>query len=189
MSSTTVVLTDLLPASRVRDVALVGAGTAIVAASSQILIPLWFTPVPLSLATFAVLLVGAALGPLRGACSLGLYLALGLAGVPVFAGFSSGVASASFGYVFGYLLAGIAVGILARRSADRRVLTALAMAVVGSSLVYAGGVPWLMVSLKIGFGEALTLGVLPFLVGDIIKALAAAALLPTAWKVAGGRAR
>ncbi len=190
LSTTTApVLTDLIPASRVKDAALVMGGTALLAVTSQILVPLWFTPVPLSLATFSVLLVGAALGPLRGGLSMGLYLVLGLAGVPVFAGFSSGAASASFGYILGYVLAGIAVGFLARRAADRRVLSAFAMAVVGSALIYAVGVPWLMISLGVGLREGLMLGLVPFLVGDAIKAVLASAVLPAAWKLVGGAPR
>ncbi len=179
------VLSDLIPHSRVKDAALVIGGTVVVSAAAQVVIPLWFTPVPLSLSTFGVLMVGAALGPGRAAASLLLYAALGLAGVPVFAGFTSGFASVSFGYVLGYILAAVAVGALARRSADRRVVTAALMAVVGSSLVYAAGVPWLIVSLNVGWREGLTLGVLPFLVGDVLKAVAAAACLPLAWKVVG----
>lgn len=179
------VLTDLLPSSRVKDAALVLGGTALLAVASQILVPLWFTPVPLSLATFAVLLIGAALGPARGGVSLGLYLVLGSVGVPVFAGFTSGVASASFGYIIGYVVAGVAVGALARRAADRRVHTTLVMAVLGSALVYVCGVPWLMLSLGVGLREGLLLGVVPFLVGDVVKALAASAVLPAAWKTLG----
>lgn len=183
MSTTTApVLVDLIPGSRVKDAALVIGGTALLAIASQIIIPLPFTPVPLSLATFAVLLVGASLGPARAGISMGLYLLLGLVGVPVFAGFSSGSASASFGYILGYILAGIAVGALARREADRRVVGTLTMAIIGSALIYAAGVPWLMMTTGMGLQEALLLGVAPFLIGDAIKALAAAALLPTTWK-------
>lgn len=185
MSTNVLVLTDLIPASRVRDAALVTGGAALLAVASQILVPLWFTPVPLSLATFAVLLVGASLGPLRAGLSIGLYLILGLVGVPVFAGFSAGAGSSSFGYILGYLLAGVVVGALARRAADRRVLTTLAMAVIGSALIYLCGVPWLMASLGVGFKEALALGVIPFLVGDAIKAVAASALLPATWRMIG----
>lgn len=179
---TTPVLVDLLPKSRVKDAALIVAGTALLAVASQILVPLWFTPVPLSLATFAVLLVGASLGPARAALSVGLYMAVGIAGVPVFAGFASGWGGASFGYVFGYLAAAIAVGALARRGADRTVLGTVGAAVIGSALIYAFGVPWLMAATGVGFGQALVLGVVPFLVGDALKAAAAAALLPSTWK-------
>ncbi len=179
------VLVDVIPGTRVKDAALVVGGTGIVFAASQLVIPLWFTPVPLSLATFAVLLVGASLGPARAAASLGLYMALGVFGVPVFAGFSSGVAHASFGYVIGYVLAAVAAGFLARKAADRAVLSTVAMALVGSALIYAAGVPWLMASMGVGLKEGLALGVVPFLVGDAIKALAAGALLPGAWKLVG----
>lgn len=181
------VLADLVSGSRVKDAALVMGGTFSVFAASQVVIPLWFTPVPLSLATFAVLLVGATLGPVRAGASLGLYLVLGLLGAPVFAGFTSGVAHASFGYVIGYVLAAVAAGFLARKAADRKVMSTVAMALVGSALVYAAGVPWLMISLGVGLKEGLALGVVPFLVGDAIKAVAAGALLPASWKLVGPR--
>lgn len=82
------VLADLVPGARVRDVVLTLIGTAFITVSGYIVIPLPFTPVPISLATFAVLLTGATLGPLRGAASAGLYLALGVIGVPLFALFA-----------------------------------------------------------------------------------------------------
>ncbi len=177
------VLVDLVPGSRVKDAALVLTGTAALTVASQVLIPLWFTPVPLSLATFAVLLIGASFGPLRAGLSTGLYLLLGIAGVPVFAGFESGWAMASFGYVIGYVVASIAVGTLARRRADRKVGTTVVTAVVGSALIYACGVPWLMMTLGVGLKEGLLLGVVPFLIGDAIKAAVAGALLPGTWKL------
>src|SRR5690606_32743311 len=84
------VLADLIPGARVRDAALVLAGTAFLIVAGQIAVPLWFTPVPLSLATFAVLLSGATLGPTRVALSTLLYLGLGMAGAPIFASQASG---------------------------------------------------------------------------------------------------
>ena len=186
MSTATVpVLADLLPKSRLKDAALVIGGAALAAAASQIAIPLWFTPVPLSLATFAVLLVGTSLGPARAALSLGLFALAGVLGAPVFAGFSSGWQGASFGYVLGYIAAALAVGALARRRGDRTIWSAAGTAIAGSALVYAFGVPWLMAATGLGFGEALALGVLPFLAGDAIKAAAASALLPAARKAVG----
>ncbi len=176
------VLVDLWPKSRVKDAALVLGGIALLAAASQILIPLWFTPVPISLATFAVLLVGASLGPTRAGLSVGLYALIGILGVPVFAGFKSGWGGASFGYVFGYIAAAMVVGALARRKADRSFLGTFGAAALGSLVIYAFGVPWLMVATGSSFQEALVLGVVPFLLGDAIKTLAAAGLLPATWK-------
>lgn len=187
MSALTVnpVLVDLLPGQRLRDALVIAGGTAFVAIASQVVIPLWFTPVPLSLATFAVLLTGAALGPARAAVALGLYVVLGLMGAPVFAGFASGWAFASFGYILGYLVAATVVGYFARQRADRHVVGTAATVIAATGLVYAAGVPWLMAYLGVDFATALGLGVYPFVVGDVLKAVAAAALLPAAWKLVG----
>lgn len=179
----TPVLADLIPGAMARDIALTLTGTAFIAVSGFILIPLPFTPVPLSLATFAVLLTGAALGPLRGASSAGLYLLLGVVGLPIFGDGSSGWAFASFGYIIGYVLAALIVGLLARRRADRNVWATLGLASLGSLTIYAAGVPWLAAFLGVDLLTALAYGVLPFLVGDAVKIAAAAALLPTAWRL------
>lgn len=182
------VLADLLPAdsqrnARVRDILLTLAGTAFITIAGYIAIPLWFTPVPISLATFAVLLTGAALGPVRGASSAGLYLALGVIGVPLFANGSSGWAFSSFGYILGYVAAALLVGTLARRRADRTIGTTLGLATLGSLTIYAFGVPWLAAFVGVDLATALTLGVAPFLIGDAIKIVAMTALLPATWRV------
>jgi biotin transport system substrate-specific component len=192
MTATTAVLADVLPASRAKDVALVVGGAAFVALVGQVAVPLPFTPVPLTLGTFAVLLVGATLGPWRGGAALGLYAVAGLAGAPVFAGGASGWALASFGYVLGYLPAAALVGHLARRGADRSPWRTALAALGATTLVYAAGVPWLMGFAGLGLPEALALGVAPFLVGDAVKAVAAALLLPGTWRLVGrerGRTR
>ena len=177
------VLADALPVGRTRDVALVVGAAGLVGLAAQVSVPLPFTPVPLTLQTFAVLLTGAALGTGRALAALTLYLLAGAAGLPWFAGGGSGVGGPSFGYILGFVLAATVVGALARRGVTRSPLrTALAM-VVGTVLIYALGVPWLMVALDVDLGTALELGVVPFLVGDGIKALAAAGLLPAAWRL------
>lgn len=182
------VLADLIPAdsrqrARVRDVLLTLVGTAFITVAAYIVIPLPFTPVPISLATFAVLLTGAALGPLRGGASAGLYLALGVVGVPLFANGQFGWAFSSFGYILGYVVAALLVGILARRRSDRNVWSTLGLATLGSLAIYACGVPWLAAFLGVDLITALTLGVVPFLIGDAIKIVAMAALLPATWRV------
>lgn len=181
----TPVLADSIPGARARDLGLVLAGAAFIAVAGYVAIPLPFTPVPLSLATFAVLLTGAALGPARGASSAGLYLLVGLVGVPVFAGGGSGWAFSSFGYIVGYVLAAAVVGLLARRRADRGVWSTLGLAALGTATIYACGVPWLAIFLSLDLATALALGVLPFLIGDTIKLIATAVALPSAWKALG----
>src|SRR5690606_32756472 len=175
-------LADALPGRLARDVVLVLAGTALIVLAAPLTIPLPFTPVPIALSTFAVFVVGASLGPLRGVLSAGLYLALGAAGAPVFSGGQSGVAFPTFGYVIGFVIAAALVGRLASHRADRHVPGALALGALGTLVMYACGVPWLAVSLGVGLREAIVLGVLPFLIGDAVKVLALAGLLPSLWR-------
>jgi biotin transport system substrate-specific component len=204
MSSTTVtssptairpgaVLADLLPAvgsrSRAfaRDAALVAGGAALTGLAAQIAVPIPGTPVPVTGQTFAVLLLGAALGARRSFASLALYALVGMAGVPWFAGGGSGAGFASFGYVLAYLAAAPLVGALARRGADRTPLRTAGAMVLGNLAIYAIGVPYLAIALHVGAGKALALGMVPFLIGDAVKAVLAMGLLPTAWKLAARR--
>lgn len=177
------VLADLLPGGAVRDVALVAGSAAFVGLAAQVAVPLPFTPVPLSGQTFAVLLSVAALGPARGALGMLLYAVAGVAGVPWFAEHKSGWAMPSFGYVVGFVLAAAVVGALARRGADRTVARTAGLMVLGNLCIYAVGVPWLMAALGTGLGRALTLGVVPFLIGDALKVLLAAVALPATWRL------
>ena len=183
------VLADLIPASRAKDAALVLGGTGVVAVLSQVAIPLGFTPVPLSLGTLGALLVGAALGPARAVLSLLLYVGAGIAGVGWFAGGASGWMFASFGYLLGFVLAAALMGRLARRGADRNVFGSIGLGLLGGAVIYAAGVPWLMAFLDVSFTEALALGVTPFLIGDVIKAVIVAVVLPGAWALIGRSAR
>jgi biotin transport system substrate-specific component len=162
-------------------------GAVFVGLTAQVSIPLPFTPVPLTLQTFSVLLVGAALGSVRGALSMALYLLAGIAGVPWFANHQSGWAFASFGYILGFVAAAWLVGWLAERGADRRVVPTMGMMALGNVVIYVFGVAGLMVLADMSFGKALTLGVLPFLIGDAIKILLAAVLLPGTWKLINSR--
>ena len=179
------VLADVVPGGLVANIALVVGAAALVGLSAQAAIPLPFTPVPLSLATFSVLLAGAALGPVRAGAAMLLYLAAGMAGVPWFSDQASGWSFPSFGYIIGFVLAATFVGALAKRGADRTVLRTAGLMVLGNLVIYAVGAPWLATSLQIGAGEALQLGVLPFLPGDALKVMLAAGLLPAAWKLVG----
>jgi biotin transport system substrate-specific component len=177
------VLADLVPGGLVRDAALVGGSAAFVGLAAQVSIPLGFTPVPVTLQTFAVLLSAAALGPARGVLGMLVYLLAGMAGVPWFADHASGWSMPSFGYILGYVLAGAVVGELARRGADRTPVRTVPLMILGNLAVYAIGVPWLMASLDVGLAKALSLGCTPFLAGDAVKIVAAAVLLPATWKL------
>jgi biotin transport system substrate-specific component len=177
------VLADFAARAWATQVALVVGGAAFVGLCAQVAIPLPFTPVPLTLQTFAVLLVGAGLGSLRGVLSMLLYVVAGVAGVPWFAQGASGFALASFGYILGFILAAYIVGRLAERGATHSVLRTAGLMVVGNLAIYAVGVTWLKFAIDVTWVEALTLGVLPFLLGDAIKIAAAAGLLPGVWRL------
>lgn len=177
------VLADVIPGGLARDALLVASGAAFVGLLAQFSIPVPGTPVPLTLGTFAVLLAGAALGPVRGLLSIGIYMAAGMAGVPWFAGQSSGWGFPSFGYIIGFVLAGALVGWLASRGGDRTPGRTAATMVLGNAVIYAVGLPYLMAATGMDLSSGLAAGVTPFLIGDGIKILLAAGLLPGAWKV------
>jgi biotin transport system substrate-specific component len=185
------VLADLVRiplGSRAREAALVVGGAGLTGLAAQISIPVHGSPVPVTGQTFGVLLVGAALGARRGAASMALYLLAGFVGVPWFAGGTSGsIHLATLGYLVGFILAGALVGRLAERGADRSPWrTALTM-VAGNLVVYACGVPYLAWSAHLSASEALHYGLTVFLLGDALKILLAAGLLPGAWKFVGRR--
>jgi biotin transport system substrate-specific component len=180
-------LADVIPGGIARSIALVVGGAAFVGLTAQVFVPLPFSPVPLSLQTFSVLLVGAVLGSRRGVASMALYLLAGIAGVPWFAQQQSGWAFASFGYVVGFVIAAYLVGRLAERGADRTVLSTVGLMVLGNLTIYAVGVPGLVLITGMSLGKALLVGVVPFLIGDALKIALAAGLLPAAWKLVGQR--
>ncbi|CAL2059465.1 MULTISPECIES: biotin transporter BioY [Actinomycetes] len=181
------VLADLLPASRARDAVLVLGGAALTGLAAQLSVPVPGSPVPVTGQTFAALLVGTALGARRGFLSLALYTVAGMIGVPWFAEGDSGTGAVSFGYVLGMLLASAVVGALARRGADRSPLRMAGTMILGSAVIYAVGVPYLALAAHLSLGQAVAAGLVPFLIGDALKAALAMGLLPTTWKFAGKR--
>ncbi len=171
-------------ANWLRDLILIVLGALVVAALAQVVIPLPFTPVPITGQTFGVLLVGAALGSKRGAASLASYLAMGLVGLPFFAGGAHGLNilfGATGGYLIGFIVTAYLVGLLAERGLERSVRTSILPFLVGTVIIYVFGVAWLTVVLG-SFNKALAAGLLPFLIGDMIKLVAASVALPAAWK-------
>ena len=181
------VLADLLPGALVRDVLLVIGAAGFVGLLAQVSIHLSFTPVPITGQTLGVLLAGTSLGWRRGGAAMALYGVAGVAGVPWFADHSSGYVGASFGYIVGFVLSAMVCGALAERRADRTLAGSVPAMVAGGLVIYAVGVSWLAVSLHVGAGKAISLGLTPFVAGDAIKAAIAAVLLPAAWKLAGPR--
>jgi biotin transport system substrate-specific component len=170
--------------------------TVLTATSAQISVPLPFTPVPLTFQAMVVLVGAAALGARLGMVSQLLYLALGIAGLPVFAASASlppGAArllGPTGGYLMAYPLAAFVAGWLAERGFDRRYLTAVLAMVCGLAIVFAGGVLWLGLfpygaQPSRGFSAALAAGFYPFVVEDLVKLLLAAGVMPGLWRLTG----
>ena len=180
------VLADVVTQTWVRNVALVVGGAAFVGISAQIAFYLpWNPAVPLTLQTFAVVLTGAALGSARGVLAMLVYALAGVIGVPWFAEASSGYAAPSFGYIIGFILAAFVVGKLAEHGASRTFLRSVGLMVVGNLTIYAVGATWLKYNLDLpwlGAQSAWAYGVKDFLVGDLMKIIIAAGLLPLAWQ-------
>lgn len=169
-------------ASGLRSAGVVLAGSALVAVCSHISIPLWFTPVPLTLQPFAVLVLGLMLSPRLAAATLGAYLLEGAAGMPVFApGFALGAGMAHLlgptgGYLMSYPVVATLVSWL-RRSLKRGFGASVISAAVGNALILLCGFAWLAVWTHSSFASAFGLAVLPFLPGDSLKVVAAAGIL------------
>jgi biotin transport system substrate-specific component len=172
----------------VRAAAVLFATVATIAAA-QVSIPLPFTPVPFTLQPMVVLLAGAALGSRLGMTSQICYLALGLAGLPVFAAsplLPQGAArllGPTGGYLMSYPIAAFAAGYLAERGFDRRYLTSVLAMAAGLAVVFTCGVGWLAVGAPhLGLSAALATGLVPFLPADLFKIVVAATVLPAAWR-------
>jgi biotin transport system substrate-specific component len=184
-----VIAQRVVPRSRVNSVLLVIGAAALTALAAQWEIHLPFTPVPVTGQTFAVLLTGAALGMTLGAAGQAVYVVAGAVGLPVYAGgnagWSTATAQGSAGYLIGFIVAAGFVGFMAERRQDRTFPTMFTAFIAGSFIIYAFGVIGLMILLDMTFTEAVVAGVVPFVLGDIIKAAAAGLLLPGAWRLLG----
>ncbi|MEA3502383.1 MAG: biotin transporter BioY [Actinomycetota bacterium] len=177
-----------LPRRAVTTATLVVGFALITAAAAQIRVPLPGTPIAITGQTVGVLLAGAALGSRAGAGSMLVYMALGAVGFPFFAGGEGGwtyATGASFGYLVGFVVAAWLVGRFAEQRRDRVIRTAIPAFLIGSAAVYTLGVTWLWATVDAipTFGDALRAGFYPFVAGDVVKAVLAGLLLPTAWYV------
>jgi biotin transport system substrate-specific component len=181
-------------ASRVAfQVACALAGSGLIAGLAQLSFHLGFTPVPITGQTLGVLLVGAAFGPGLGAATVLLYLAEAVVGLPVLAANAEGshftglqvlgLTLGTGGYLWGFVLASALVGSLARRGWDRSFRSAVSAMLLGEIVVFAVGVPWLIASIHVPLEKGLAFGLYPFIVGDVVKLLLAAGMLPGAWHV------
>ena len=171
--------------------------TVLTAVAAQISVPLPFTPVPLTFQPMVVLVGAAALGSRLGMASQVLYLALGIAGLPLFAASAAlpqGAArllGPTGGYLMSFPFAAFVAGFLAERGFDRRYPTAVLAMLAGLAVVFAGGLLWLTIASRpaLGVSAALSAGFLPFIVPDVLKLLVAAAVMPGLWKITGKAAR
>ena len=179
-------------ASLAVDIGLVVTGTAFIYLMTQLKVSLLpFSPVPITLQTLGVLVVGGALGWLRGGASIVLYWALALAGTPnVSATDTSGpelfyASSPTGGYLIGWFFAAVLVGYLSEQGWDRSFKSSISAMFLGSIAIYLIGVPWLANAVGYDAATALEKGMYPFVVGDTIKLLVAAGLLPALWRLLG----
>lgn len=187
---TSAVITErVLARSRVTAVLLVVGAAGLTALAAQWEIRLPFTPVPITGQTFAVLLTGAALGSKLGAAGQALYVGAGAVGLPIYSGGAAGwdeaQAGGTTGYLIGFIVAAAVVGYMAERRQDRTFPTMFTAFVLGSFIIYVFGVVGLMLIFDMSVNEAIVAGVVPFVMGDVIKAAAAGLLLPGAWKLVG----
>ncbi len=166
------------------DALLIVFGSLFVALCAQIRILLPFTPIPFTAQTMGVLLVGSLLGARHGALSMLLYLALGAIGLPFFSGGNGGIEwlqGATAGYLFGMLLSAALVGWLAQRGWDRHIATTALSMILGNIVIYALGVAWL--AMLVGVSAAIHQGLLPFVIGDVLKIALACLVLPGGWQL------
>jgi biotin transport system substrate-specific component len=174
--------------------------TVLTAAAAQISFPLPFTQVPFTFQPMVVLVGGLVLGSRLGCASQVLYLAAGLAGLPVFAASATlppgplRLLGPTGGYLMAYPLAAFLTGYLAERGFDRRYLTSVAAMLAGLLVVYAFGITWLALlartvsgSAAVGFSAAVMTGAAPFLIPDLLKIAAASGIVPSVWRWIGSR--
>jgi biotin transport system substrate-specific component len=189
-------LADRLITRRVAtDIALVVSGAIFTGLLAQVTVPIW--PVPVTGQTLAVLLVGSSLGALRGTLSLVLYAVLGIVGVPVFSGWSSGlgvVGGFTGGYIIGFIFSAALIGWIAQREWDHKIWRALLSATAGTVVTFIFGLVWLWIALgRAGypndFNTVMKDGLTPFIVGGIVKALIAGLVIGGSWWIIGRRDR
>lgn len=164
-----------------RNVLLAVAGTALLAISAKIQVPFW--PVPMTMQTFVVLVIGMAYGLRLGTATMALYLLEGAVGLPVFASGAglAYMAGPTGGYLAGFVVATALMGYMAERGWDRTMLHTLAAMFIGTALIFAFGVAWLAV--LFGIEKAILSGLMPFLAGSAFKIALAAVTLPAVWKI------
>lgn len=177
-------------------------GVAAMAVLAKVKVPMWPSPVPINLATFGVMLIGAAYGWRLGFITMAAYLALGAIGFDVFTSSSAESNGLSYmlgstgGYLAGYLVAVLILGLASRAGWDRNVLKMGGAMLAASAAIYVLGVPWLHqwiaasglydpAAFATPLSQTLAWGLMPYLIGDAIKLALAALLIPAVWKLLG----
>ena len=174
-------MTPSVATSALTKAALVVFGSVLLAASAQFKIPIY--PGPVTGQTLVVLLIGMTYGPRLGGMTMAAYLFEGAIGLPVFAGGAAGMAvlvGPTGGYLFGFFVAGVAIGYLAELGMGRTIASNIVAMIIGNCVIYLCGALWL--ANFIGFDQAISAGILPFLYGDALKLIVAAGLMPVAWR-------
>lgn len=177
--------------ARFYDTAVIICGSLVIALSAQVSFRLPFSPVPVTGQTFAVLMIGALLGSKRGAICIITYLLEGAAGLPVFASGGAGliwILGPTGGYLFGFIAAAWIVGRLCERGWDRSAIKTVIAMVIGNVCLHFFGFFWLSClaltsGLRLNISQILSAGVYPFIIGDVIKIIVAAVILPLGWKL------
>lgn len=185
----TATVADLLrPAEKrsaaIYDVALVIGGSLLIALCARVTILLPFSPVPVTAQTFAVLMTGALLGAKRGSLAALAYIVEGASGLPIFAlggGFAE-LLGPTGGYLIGFIPAAYVTGYLAQKGWDRRIGTTVLAMIFGNITIYTFGLLWLFRLMGIS-KSVLSAGLYPFIIGDLVKIVLAAAVLPAGWKL------
>ena len=163
---------------------LIMTGSVLITLSAKISIPLPFSPIPITMQTFAVLFVGALLGSKRGSLTVLAYISQGIMGLPVFAKAGSGFAyllGPTGGYLIGFVFAAFITGFLAEKGWDRSFGKTIVAMTIGTLLIFICGVSWL--SIFLGLEKAIIAGFVPFIIGAIFKIVLADAILPSGWKL------
>jgi len=171
-----------------KEAALVLLGIVALGVAAKIKVPMYPSPVPITLGTFAVLTIGASYGARLGLVTILAYMAIGAVGFDVFANSSAEANGLSYmmggtgGYLLGYVLAIVALGLGARRGLDRSVLGMVGMLLVANVLIYVPGLAWLN-QFSSGWAQTLEWGLTPYVIGDLMKLGLAALLVPGLWKL------
>lgn len=177
-----------------KQIVLVALGITLLAVAAKISVPVWPSPVPITMGTFAVLTIGAAYGARLGLATIIGYMIIGALGYDVFAGSSAEKAGLTYmmggtgGYLVGYVLATLTLGALAERGWDRSFVWMAVAMLIGNAMIYVPGLLWL--GQLYGWDKPIVeWGLTPFLIGDALKLALAAIILPLVWKLVGDARR